>query len=309
MRKSYTLTALVSMLLSVSAIQLQAQGIRHYWLNNQSLYNAAMTGANDDVVGSAIYNQQQVLNFPGAPKTGLVQFNGRLGYSNSSLGGGVSFEEYGVLKDYSAFMSYSYAINLKKDRRLQFGVGAGFSLLQENGSSLTTTFAGDDIYKLNTTGYAVNVSLGAAYVTKRFYVGFSVPKIVHNAYDYANGRNSYSLEKFNFNIMAGYDLSVGKNFHFMPSFMIRSDKQERFNADINLNFKYKDVFWFGPYYRVNAAFGFTVGVGITKYIKLSYAGEVQQTAFRNASYGNHELVLGFKIPRFNRRIAQSPRYF
>ena len=309
MRKIYTIPALFTLLILSVSIQTSAQGIRHYWLNNQSLYNAAMTGANEDVTGSAIYNQQNVLNFPGAPKTGLVQFNGRLGYSNSSLGGGVSFEEYGVLKDYSAFMSYSYAVQLKKDRRLQFGVGAGFSLIQENGSSLTTTFAGDDIYKLNTTGYTVNVSLGAAYVTKKFYVGFSVPKIIHNAYDYTNNRNSYSLEPFNFNLMAGYDLGVGKHFHFMPSFMIRSDNQERFNADINLNFKYKDVFWFGPYYRVNAAFGFTVGVGITKYLKLSYAGEMQQTSFRNAAYGNHELVLGFKIPRFNRRIAQSPRYF
>jgi hypothetical protein len=109
--------------------------------------------------------------------------------------------------------------------------------------------------------------------------------------------------------MAGYDLSVGKHFHFMPSFMIRSDAQERFNADINVNFKYKDVFWFGPFYRVNASYGFLIGVGITKYLKLSYAADMQQTAFRNGSYGNHEIMLGFKIPRFTKRIAQSPRYF
>ena len=312
MRKTYTLTLhalLATVLLTVSALQGQAQGIRHYWLDNQSLYNPGMTGANEDVVGAAIFNQQQMPNFPGAPRTGLIQANGRLGYSNSSLGGGLSYEEYGVLKDYTAFMSYSYAVQLKKDRRLQFGLGADVSMIQENGSSLTTTFAGDDIYKLNTTGYDINVSLGAAYVTRRFYIGFSVPKIVHNAYDYTNNRNSYSLEPFNFNLMAGYDLSVGKFFHFMPSAMIRSDNQERFNADINMNFKYKDVFWFGPYYRVNAAYGFTLGVGITKYLRLSYAGEIQQTGFRNSSYGNHELMLGFKIPRFNRRIAQSPRYF
>jgi type IX secretion system PorP/SprF family membrane protein len=306
MRKIYTITILTILL---SAMQVQAQEVRHYWLNNQSLYNPGMTGANEDVVGSVIANQEQVLNFPGAPRTGLVQFNGRLGYSNSSLGGGISFEEYGVLKDYTGFMSYSYAVTLKKERRLIFGVGGAFSLIQENGSSLTTTFAGDDIYKLNTTGYNINVSLGAAYVTKRFYIGFSVPKIVHNAYDYAEGRNSYSLEAFNFNIMAGYDLSVGKHFHFMPSFMIRSDAQERFNADINVNFKYKDVFWFGPFYRVNASYGFLIGVGITKYLKLSYAADMQQTAFRNGSYGNHEIMLGFKIPRFTKRIAQSPRYF
>jgi type IX secretion system PorP/SprF family membrane protein len=149
MRKIYTITILTILL---SAMQVQAQEVRHYWLNNQSLYNPGMTGANEDVVGSVIANQEQVLNFPGAPRTGLVQFNGRLGYSNSSLGGGISFEEYGVLKDYTGFMSYSYAVTLKKERRLIFGVGGAFSLIQENGSSLTTTFAGDDIYKLNTTG-------------------------------------------------------------------------------------------------------------------------------------------------------------
>jgi type IX secretion system PorP/SprF family membrane protein len=308
-RKTYTLIAIAALLLSLSLTKAEAQGIRHYWLDNQVLFNPGMTGANEDVIVNAIYNQESVFNFPGAPMTGLIQANGRLGYSNSSLGGGISYEGYGILKDYTAFMSYSYAIHLKKDRRLMIGVGGAISMIQENGSSLTTTFAGDDIYKLNTTGYDVNVSVGAAYVTKRFYIGFSVPKIVHNDYDYADNRNSYSLEAFNFNLMAGYDLSVGKYFHFMPSTMIRSDNQERYNEDINLNFKYKDVFWFGPYYRVNAAFGFTLGVGITKYLRLSYAGEVQQTGFRNASYGNHEIMLGFKIPKFNRRIAQSPRYF
>jgi type IX secretion system PorP/SprF family membrane protein len=286
-----------------------AQEVRHYWLYNQSVYNPGMTGANEDVIGTAIVNQEQSLNFPGAPLSAILRASGRLGYSNSSLGGTLAFQEYGILKTYTASMTYSYAIQLKKDRRLQLGVGGAFGLVQENGSSLTTTFAGDDIYKLNTTGYNVNVSLGAAYVTKNFYAGFSVPKLIHNAYDYSHNRNSYSLERFNFNIMAGYDLNVGRNFHFMPSFMIRSDNTERFNADINLNFKYKDVFWFGPYYRVNASIGFDIGVGITKYVKLSYAGEVQQTAFRNGSYGNHEIVLAFKIPRFNRRIAQSPRYF
>ncbi len=308
MRTSYTLTAILTLLISVSMTQVHGQGIRHYWLNNQSLYNPAMTGASEDVVGSLIYNQQQ-LTFPGAPRTLLAQSNGRLGYSNSSLGGAISYEEYGILKDYTASLSYSYAITLKKGRRVMIGAAAGMSMIQENGSSLITTFNGDDIYKMNTTGYQVNVSVGGAYVSKNFYVGFSVPKLVHNTYDYTASKNRYSLEAFNFNLMAGYDLKTSRDFHFMPSFMIRSDNQERFNADINLNFKYKEVFWFGPYYRVNAAFGFVVGVGITKYVQLSYAGELQQSAFRTSSYGNHEIMLGFKIPKFNRRIAQSPRYF
>lgn len=308
MRKSYTLIAIIAMLVSVSSTQTKAQGVRHYWLNNQSLYNPAMTGANEDVVGSVLFNQQQA-NFPGAPRTVLAQANGRLGYSNSSMGGAISYEEYGVLKDYSASLSYSYSINLKKGRRVMIGAAAGFSLLQENGSLLTTTFNGDDIFKLNSNAYQVNVAVGGAYVTKNFYVGFSVPKLVHNAYDYARAKNSYSLEPFNFNLMAGYDLKTKNGFHFMPSFMIRSDNQERFNADINLNFKYKEIFWFGPFYRVNAAFGFVLGVGITKYVQLSYAGELQQTKYRNSSYGNHEIMLGFKIPKFNRRVAQSPRYF
>ena len=308
MRKSYTLTAIFTLMISVSLTPVYGQGIRHYWLYNQSLFNPAMTGANEDVVGSVIFNQQQA-NMPGAPRTILAQANGRIGYSNSSLGGVIRYDEFGVLKNYSASLSYSYAITLKKGRRVMLGASAGFSLLQENGSSLTTTFNGDEIFKLNTTAYQVNVSVGGAYVTKNFYVGFSVPKLVHNKYDYAAAKNRYSLEPFNFNLMAGYDLKTAKGFHFMPSFMIRSDNQERFNADINLTFKYKEVFWFGPFYRVNAAFGFVLGVGITKYVKLSYAGEMQQTVFRNSSYGNHEIMLGFKIPKFSRRIAQSPRYF
>ncbi|MBS1684350.1 MAG: type IX secretion system membrane protein PorP/SprF [Bacteroidetes bacterium] len=308
MRRSYTLIAILSAVLSLATVSAGAQGIRHYWLNNQVLYNPAMTGASEDVVGSLIFNQQQA-NFPGAPRTLLAQANGRLGYTSSSLGGAVSYEEYSVVKNYSATLSYSYGIKLKKGRRLMLGLSGSFGAIQENGSSLTTTFNGDDIFKLNTTAYQVNVAVGAAYVTKNFYVSFSVPKLVHNAYDYAVAKNRYSLEKFNFNLMAGYDLKTRNDFHFMPSFMIRSDKQERFNADINLNFKYKEVFWFGPYYRVNAAFGFILGVGITKYVQLSYAGELQQTKFRTSSYGNHEVILGFKIPKFNTRIAQSPRYF
>jgi type IX secretion system PorP/SprF family membrane protein len=268
-----------------------------------------MTGANDAIVGSLIYNQQDAFNFPGAPKTVLAQVNSKLGYTNSSLGGGVSFQEYGVLKDYSFFMSYSYSVTLKKQRRLMFGTGFGFSVLQENGSSLTTTLDGDGIYKLNTTAYELNMSLGAAYMSKNFWIGVSIPKLIHNAYDYEDLKNTYSIEPFNFNLMAGYNLSLNHQFLFMPSFMIRSDHEDRFNADLNANFKYKDIFWFGPYYRINAAYGFTLGVRLGKYLYLSYAVEIQQTAFSSGSYGNHEIMLGFKLPRSNRAIGQSPRYF
>lgn len=310
-RKLYTLAAFATLLLA--ATQAEAQGWRHYMLYNQSLYNPAMSGANADVVGAAIYNMQNV-TMPGAPRTALIQANGRLGNSNASMGGGASYANYGVLNNYGGFLSFSYAIPLKKDRRLQFGMGANFNFLQENGSSLTTAMPGDDIYKVNTHSYQWNVSVGAAYVSRHFWAGFAVPKLLRNDYDYAQSRNRVRLAAFNFNLMAGANVKMGKDFHFLPSFLIRSDDQERFNCDINLNFKYKDVFWFGPYYRVNSSLGFMLGVGITKYLKISYAAEMMQTALtnenvRNATYGSHEIMLGFRIPKANRRVAQGPRYF
>ncbi|MFN8308380.1 MAG: type IX secretion system membrane protein PorP/SprF [Chitinophagales bacterium] len=292
---------------AVAALQGRAQDWRHYMLNNQSVYNPAFTGASEQVVGSLNYNMQAA-GFPGTPKTAMAQFNGRLGFSNAALGGGVSYANYGILSNYGTFLNFAYGIPFRNHHRIQLGFGGSFNFLQEKGSSLSTTLIGDDVYKVNANAMQFNFTVGAAYVGKNFWVGFAVPKLIRNSYDYSLSKNKVRLAAFNFNLMAGYDLRFG-NFHFLPSFLLRSDEQTRFNCEINTLFKYKEAVWFGPYYRVNAAYGLILGVGITKYLQLSYAGEIQQTKLRTASYGSHEITLGFRLPKSHGKIAQGPRYF
>lgn len=305
MKKNYSLL-LVSICIFANS---EAQTIRQYMINNKATINPAFVGTTDDVVGSVVYNQQWMTNFPGAPRNVVTQASGRLGLSNAGMGGGFSFQQYGVQQNFGGYLSFAYGIQFKKERKLSFGVSGSFNYIQENGSSLATTLPGDDAYKQNTHAYEYNAGLGVTYTSKKLWIGFAVPKLIQNNFDYVRNRNKVGMEKFNFNIAAGYDLGLGKDFHFLPSILFRSDKQERYNADFNLNFKYKEAVWFGPYYRANAAFGFILGVGITKYLKLSYAGEIPQTKFRNASYGSHEIMLGFNIPKSPSRIAQSSRYF
>lgn len=299
---------ILTALFAFSAMASIAQGIRHYNFSTLPYLNAAYTGRNEDVEGVLLYQQQHV-KIDGTPRQILGFVDGRVGASPINLGGGVHYQSIGVQKQIEGIFNVGYTVKLKKQRRLSFGLQGVIGYRQEKGSELSTTLPGDDIYKQNTTSWGGNAGIGIAYQSKNFHLGFSVPQLLNNDFLYQTGKNKVRLGSFNFNITSAYNLSIGRGFEFIPSVMLRSDKIQRFNADINLLFKYKEYVWFGPYYRANAAFGMMLGLGITKYLRLSYAGEVQQTAARNSYFGSHEVVLGFRIPKKGSGISRSPRYF
>lgn len=282
--------------------------LRQYMFNKVSL-NPAFAGAGAGFEGAALYNHQWA-GFEGAPRTIYAQVNGPISTSNVGLGLTGYYEQIGVHRNTNFTGQFSYRVLFKGNRKLAFGVQGSVGYMQDKGSELTTTFAGDDIYKQDFNTITYNAGAGIAYYDDRFYFGFSVPQLLRNRTSLAQGENKIKAARFNFNITTGYDFNISENWHIVPSTVIRSNDVYRFIMDINANFRYKEIVWFGPYYRVNTAYGLMLGVGLGKNVKLGYAGEVaQDMKLLQQNYGTHEVMLSFNLNNKRSKVSQSPRYF
>ncbi|MFN8276888.1 MAG: type IX secretion system membrane protein PorP/SprF [Chitinophagales bacterium] len=282
--------------------------IRQYMLNKTS-FNPAFAGQEESVSLAGVYSHQWA-GFTGAPHNIYARIDAPVGKSNVALGLYVYNESIGSRSTTSIAPQFAYRFKLPKGRRLVFGFQPVIGIARENGSQLTTTFDGDAQYKQDFTRMTYNVGVGMAYYSKNVWIGFSVPQLIQNRAAYNRQSTKIQMASFNFNLAMGYNIRVKKNFSIEPSFLVRHSAFTRFVMDLNLNFKYKQIFWAGVFYRISSAYGLMLGVQPAKWLKLGYAGEVaQQMTLLKNNYGTHEVMLGFNIGTQGPRVAQSPRFF
>ena len=298
------------LLIAFLALQLSAQQqpiVRQYMVNKTS-FNPAFVGSDENISIALLYAHQWA-GFEGAPHNIFARIHAPIKKGSVALGLTIYNEQLGVHNNTNITAQFAYRILLKKERRIVFGVQASVGISRENGNSLTTTFVGDDIYKQDITTTRFNAGVGVAYYSKNVWIGLAVPQLLRNQTNYAATDNKIEAAKFNFNIAGGYNFRV-KDFGLSPSFIMRHSADVKFMMDLNLNFKYKEVFWVGPFYRINTSYGLLIGVAPTKWMKIGYAGELaQQTTLMKNNYGTHEIMLGFNVVPKGSKVSQSPRYF
>ena len=302
---------LLLLFIGIAALQASAQQepiIRQYMLNKTS-FNPAFAGSEESVSLAGVYSHQWA-GFDGAPHNVYARADAPIGKSNVALGLYVYNEMMSVRSTTSIAPQFAYRFKLRQGRRLVIGAQAMIGIARENGSQLTTTFDGDGVFKQDFTRMTYNVGVGMAYYSKNVWISFAVPQLLQNTASYDRKSTKVQMASFNFNVAMGYNICVKKNFSIEPSFLVRHSAFTRFVMDLNVNFKYKDIFWVGPFYRISSAYGLMLGVAPVKWMKLGYAGEVaQEFHLLKNNYGTHEVMLGFNIGTQGAKVAQSPRFF
>ncbi len=278
---------------------------------SRSLYNAAANGAEDGFSGLLMHRSQWI-GFKDAPMSQGLSLQGGLKSINSGIGLNVTNTRYGVTNQLSVGLAYAYHLKVGKRSRLSFGIQGDLKVNSENGSALRTTGTGDDAFQRDVTLYNGNFGAGLMYHGEHFYVGVSTTKFLHNSVSYATkttSETSFDITKVPYYASAGYAFLLSPSFSLIPSFMVAGSAEQPFIADFNLNVKYKDIFWFGPYYRFQAAVGGMAGVNIGEHVRIGYAGEFPMSAVSPYSKGTHELFVGFNFRKKTSGVVPSIRYF
>jgi type IX secretion system PorP/SprF family membrane protein len=133
----------------------------------------------------------------------------------------------------------------------------------------------------------------------------STPKILEKAYD---GASTTNLERRHYFGIIGGVFSLNSSWKMRPSAQIKLTLGAPISIDLSTAAIYKEKFWIGATYRLNAAFGAFVQYQITPQFKLGIASDFGTQAIRNYNYGTFEMLASYDFV-FKKQGIRSPRYF
>lgn len=328
------------MLLAASAVlpaQAQQEVQFSQYVFNGLTVNPAYAGYRGDGYLNATFRKQWV-DFPGAPTTGVISFDGLPGWADSEkvgLGIQALWDKSGPQEYMSVAGSYAYRIPLNESgsRRLNLGFNVSVAQYSVTGNSLQLTNPNDPYAptgKIST--FKPDASFGVYYYTPSFYAGASVLQLFSQTLDntvYVAGHaRDYMVIKRTRHVYftTGGMINIDEHLRLKPSIMIKEDFNGPTNVDLNLFALISDQIWIGGSYRssvpllnkeklqdglrrANAASAM-VEYFASDRIRIGYSYDFAISGIANYQSGSHEISIGLLFPRKQNgdRII-SPRYF
>jgi type IX secretion system PorP/SprF family membrane protein len=305
MKKIFTtLTVALAAFTSVSFAQQDPQFTQ--FMHSKLIYNPGYAGTSEAICANVLYRQQWV-NFPGAPKTGLLSFDMPIGQLPIAIGLNVMTDQIGFDKTLFARLALSYNRHIGAGV-LGIGIDGGILQKQFNGTWITPD--GPQAYDATIPGHTSGMTpvtnaglnklsydfgFGAFYsIANKMYVGISSTHLAAQDIK-ANEDVKYALAR-HYYIVGGYtfDLGEGGKHGINPNVKIKSDAAST-QLDLNLTYIYNKMFWVGVSYRMQDAIAPMLGARFLKdkSLKVGYSYDVTLSKIKGYSSGTHEIMLGY----------------
>jgi len=305
----------ISLLLFVSSVTAsygQQDPMYSQYMFNIQAFNPAYAGTWKSI-GLMALGRYQWVGFDGYPQTQTFTIQAPLRKENIGLGLSVISDKIGQEDRFAVFSDYSYRLILDDGVYLRFGLKAGFTNYQNNLSNyqLYVPNGGHDPAFDGTIDkkFMPNFGIGAFLSSERYYMGFSLPKILQNDFENSVVNYATNYELRHWTLIGGYVFDLGQAVKFKPSFITRYVAGSPIVADLNASFLIKDKFWIGVMGRSAGAFGFNMQFIIDKKLRLGYAFDYDlSNSLRSNNDGTHEIMVSYEL-NFVKTRYTSPRYF
>jgi type IX secretion system PorP/SprF family membrane protein len=157
--------------------------------------------------------------------------------------------------------------------------------------------------------YLPNFGVGSYLYSDRFYVGFSIPKMLQNSLSDDENTLSYvNREERHFFITAGFVTNISDNIKFKPSTVMRIVSGSPVSAELSGAFILNDRLWLGGMYRFGDSVGAMVKFDLTRQLSVGYSYDLTNSALSPYNQGTHEVYVSYDFAFRNRKVL-SPRYF
>ena len=278
------------------------------YLFNGLLINPAYAGTRDAMAVNLTWRQQWV-GFEGAPSTQVVSIHSPIKRSRLALGVLLVNDQIGVSRQTGVLTNIAYRLPFRKGK-LQFGIGAGASLLQANWSALAVQERNDVQFTSDTRGsFQPNFSTGIFYYKKAYFIGASMPFVMSHSFNAE--RNSWTTRndkaQYQPMITGGYVFKLNSEMKFKPTTLVRYQVAGGVQTDLSANLIIRDKIWTGISYRSKDSVVGSFEVLPTPQWRLGYAYDLGISAITPYHSGTHELMMQYE---FGKRIhVRDPRYF
>jgi type IX secretion system PorP/SprF family membrane protein len=328
--KKILLQVLLVVLVPVASAQ-QAPQYSQYVMNG-FLLNPSYAGS-DGYSTFSLTAREQWVGLKDAPSTFAAAFQTRLlsdSYISKStsvrkkinrptkggrvgMGGYLFADKNGIMKRTGAQFAYAYHISMNNYRQLSFGLSltAYQYYVDKNGAVVDDVNDPDPwLDNYDTRVFIPDANFGISYMTRFYYVGYSMNSLLRGMLMIGNKGNNSNSELGYYYLTGGYKFYLpNDDWLIEPSAMIKSSDMlfKSIQADISTRVYYKDEYWLGLSYRTNDAVVLLAGLKYDRYY-LGYALDFTLSDIRTQSYGTHELTIVAKFGDSARRYRWINRY-
>lgn len=280
------------LMLLISASFAQQQTLYSNFILNQYIYNPAYAGVYKGVEINANYRQQWA-GFEGAPQTAMLSINGTLKKKpNMALGALVMNDKSGLLGRTSVHGSYSYHVKLGKKFNLGMGLSLGGVTYNVKIYNALPYDKDDEFLKSNIlNANAFDANAGLYLYSKKFFFGFSGQQLPSSKISWPNSIGRLTPHYYG---VMGVNIFLDKKkkeWVVQPAILVRFNNPVPYQAEANLRIIYKNMFWIGGNYRLNASASGMFGCTISKLVMFAYSYDYALTSLQKYSNGSHELLL------------------
>ena len=321
MKKIFTtLTVALATITSVSFAQQDPQFTQ--FMHSKLIYNPGYAGTSEAICANVLARQQWV-NFPGAPKTGLLSFDMPIGRLPIAIGINVMSDQIGASKTFFGRLALAYNRHIGAG---VLGIGIDGGVINQQFTNNWITPDGNTAQDPNIPGYQANnsstlnvgiakatydVGFGVYYgIANKMYVGLSSSHLT--AQDIVQSSTIKYQVARHYYLVGGYtfELGAGGKHGINPNVKVKSDAAST-QLDVNLTYIYNRALSIGVTYRMQDAIAPMIGYKFPMGLRIGYSYDVTLSKIKGYSSGTHEILLGFCFkPKKEPKVTtyQNPRF-
>ncbi|HZY78515.1 MAG TPA: type IX secretion system membrane protein PorP/SprF [Cyclobacteriaceae bacterium] len=285
-------------------VNAQTDPLYNQYLFNQGMINPAYSGINNSF-NLTVISRAQWAGVSGAPVTNTLNAGSSLFRDKVGVGLTVLNDQLGVNSNSEVNVSVNYRLVFTHSK-LSFGMQGGVVNYRYDYSKLNTEVVDQRITQAISNFSQPNLGMGIFYMRDKFYVGFSVPRMLNVTVQ--DGVSSSTRYRRHLYFSTGYVFERMKGIKLKPSILIRQVEGVPPTIDLNIQALFVQTLWAGFTTRNLNTIGLIAQLQIARKLRAGYLYEYPLNSLANTNFGTHELMIGLDLGLLDSQFT-SRRYF
>lgn len=286
----------IFLLLIYSSSDAQYQALSDYYVSNPLLINPSLSGSQENLSVGLNYRNQWV-GFEGTPKTFTATVDAPVFFNKIGIGLGIRQDQIAISKETQIITSYAYRIKLYNGI-VAIGIGANFKFFSANWSQLKINDVEETVFTQDVHNQLVtNFGIGTFYSTKKYFLGFSIPLLLHEEYEARSGMLDTKIDfaEINYFLTGGGILKLNENLNLFPSLMLRYGNINDLQLELNSHLIIKKKLWMGLSYRTKETMTLILQFQLNKQLKIGYASNINLGFPGLENSDSHEIMVKYNF--------------
>ncbi|MCP4520265.1 MAG: type IX secretion system membrane protein PorP/SprF [Cytophagales bacterium] len=296
-----------AMLFSVNS-HAQQNPLSGQYMFTPMVLNPAYAGFHDMLSTTGSYRNQWRALESGGLETYLLNAHSSLPLDKMGVGLTYVQDNFGIQQNSELTIAGSYRIKMEHNT-FAFGLQGGFVNYRLDYSKLNQKEFGADVaFQADEDGInnitRPNFGFGAMYLTKRYFLGFSIPRLIES-----NHEVGYSLYLRHYYGLAGYVINLRK-VKIKPSVLVKAVEGGAVSYDFNTSVLIYNTVWVGASLRDFSDFALMGQLSLSRYLKVGYSFEVpfnediRKAGGDNIQLPTHEIMINMNFKVFDVQAVQ-----